>query len=107
MGIFYGMFWLSLVGLIMLPKLGWYQAPENSAMVAYLFMWGLFTAVMFIATLKLNRALQFVFFTLALLFFLLALRDYTGNAVIARHRRMGRHCLRTLCYLYWPCAGTQ
>lgn len=79
----YGMFWLSLVGLIMLPELGWYQAPENSAMVAYLFMWGLFTAVMFIATLKLNRALQFVFLSLALLFFLLALRDYTGNAVIA------------------------
>jgi succinate-acetate transporter protein len=51
-------------------------------MAAYLFMWGLFTAVMFIGTLKLNRALQFVFATLALLFFLLAYGDYTGNTTI-------------------------
>jgi len=79
----YGLFWLSLVGLILLPKLGWYQAASDSAMVAYLFMWGLFTSVLFIGTLRLNRALQFVFFTLALLFFLLALSDYTGNALIA------------------------
>ncbi len=47
-------------------------------MGAYLFMWGLFTLVMFIGTLKLNRALQVVFFTLALLFFLLAILDWSG-----------------------------
>lgn len=51
-------------------------------MVTYLFMWGVFTLVMFIGTLKLNRALQFVFGSLALLFFLLALGDGTGNPVI-------------------------
>ena len=53
-------------------------------MVAYLTMWGLFTLVMFFATLKLNRALQFVFASLALLFFLLAIGDYTGSAVIKK-----------------------
>ncbi|MHC1623924.1 MAG: acetate uptake transporter, partial [Candidatus Methanospirareceae archaeon] len=62
--------------------LGWGSAPGSSAMAAYLFMWGLFTAVMFIATLRLNRALQFVFGSLALLFFLLALGDATGSTVI-------------------------
>jgi hypothetical protein len=51
-------------------------------MAAYLFMWGLFTAVMFVGTLKLNKALQFVFGTLALLFFLLAVGDYTGITTI-------------------------
>jgi len=45
-------------------------------------MWGLFTFFMFIGTLKLNRALQFVFFTLALLFFLLAIGDATGSAAV-------------------------
>jgi len=42
----------------------------------------LFTAVMFIGTLRLNRALQFVFATLTILFFLLAVGDFTnaGNA---------------------------
>jgi succinate-acetate transporter protein len=35
-------------------------------------MWGIFTAVMFLGTFRLNRALQFVFGTLTILFFLLA-----------------------------------
>ncbi|MBN1456198.1 MAG: acetate uptake transporter [Methanomicrobia archaeon] len=78
----YGLFWLSLVGLLVMPEIGWGSANENAAMVAYLFMWGLFTAVMFVATLRLNRALQFVFASLALLFFLLALGDATGNTLI-------------------------
>lgn len=78
----YGLFWLSLVGLVVMPAMGWGNAPENSAMVAYLFMWGLFTAVMFVGTLRLNRALQFVFASLALLFFLLALGDATGSTMI-------------------------
>jgi uncharacterized protein len=78
----YGLFWLSLVWLIVAPKLGLGDVNESSAMAAYLFMWGLFTAVMFLGTLKLNKALQFVFGTLALLFFLLAYGDYTGSAAI-------------------------
>jgi len=78
----YGLFWLSLVGIWVFPAIGWGKEPETSAMAAYLFMWGLFTTVMFIATLRLNRALQFVFASLALLFFLLAIGDATGSAVI-------------------------
>lgn len=78
----YGLFWMTLVALLILPKLGLADATDKTAMAAYLFMWGLFTAVMFIGTLKANRALQFVFATLAILFFLLALGDITGNATI-------------------------
>jgi len=78
----YGLFWLTLVGLIITPKIGLAQQAETAAMVAYLFIWGLFTAVMFIGTLKLNRALQFVFVSLAVLFFLLALADHTGSIAI-------------------------
>ena len=80
----YGLFWLSLVGLVVMPAIGWGATPENAAMVAYFFMWGLFTAVMFIGTLKLNRALQFVFASLALLFFLLVLSEATGSTAILR-----------------------
>jgi hypothetical protein len=75
----YGFFWLSLVGLIVLPKLGWAAAPSTNAMVAYLLTWGLFTFCLFFGTLRLSRALQFVFATLTLLFFLLAAGDATGN----------------------------
>lgn len=78
----YGLFWLSLVGILVFPSMGWATAPEPSAMAAYLFMWGLFTAVMFVATLKLNKTLQIVFGLLTILFFLLSLGKITGNADI-------------------------
>ena len=78
----YGFFWLTLVGLILMPKLGLGTAPENSAMVAFLTMWGIFTAALFIATLKLSRALQFVFASLTILFFLLAIGDALHSPLI-------------------------
>lgn len=78
----YGFFWMTLVALIVLPKMGLAVAPNNIAMAFYLIMWGLFTGFMFIATLKLNRALQFVFASLTILFFLLAIRDITGSTTI-------------------------
>ncbi len=80
----YGLFWLTLVALLILPKMGLADATSKGAMAAYLFMWGLFTAVMFIGTLKANRALQFVFASLALLFFLLALGDATGSELVTK-----------------------
>ena len=81
----YGLFWLSLVTLIVLAKLGWGAASDEKAMAAYLVMWGLFTAVMFIGTLQLNRALQVVFATLTILFFMLAIGDYTNASTGFKH----------------------
>lgn len=78
----FGMFWLTLVALLVMPDMGWGVAPEASAMVAYLSMWGLFTAIMFVGTLKLNRALQVVFGTLVILLFLLAIADATGSTLL-------------------------
>src|SRR5438128_1548243 len=81
----YGFFWLSLVTLIILTKLGWGAPSNDTAMAAYLAMWGLFTAVMFVGTLRLNRALQVVFGTLAILFFLLAYGDYKNASAGFKH----------------------
>jgi uncharacterized protein len=81
----YGLFWLSLVTLIILTKLGWGVKSDDTAMAAYLAMWGLFTAVMFIGTLRLNRALQFVFGSLTILFFLLAFGDFTNASPGFKH----------------------
>lgn len=78
----YGLFWLTLVFLIVAPRMGWAEKPPNGALVAYLFMWGLFTFFLFIATLRLNRAVQVIFASLTILFWLLALRDATGSVVI-------------------------
>ena len=81
----YGLFWLSLVALIVLTKLGWGVATNDKAMSAYLFMWGLFTLVMFIGTLRLNLALQVVFGSLTILFFLLAYGDFANASPGFKH----------------------
>jgi succinate-acetate transporter protein len=81
----YGFFWLSLVALIVLPKLNLTAPTDEKAMAAYLAMWGLFTAVMFLGTFRLNRALQVVFGTLTILFFLLAIGDFTGASADFKH----------------------
>src|SRR5438105_1264429 len=81
----YGLFWLSLVTLIILAKLGWGAPSNDTAMAAYLAMWGVFTAVMFVGTLRLNRALQIVFATLTILFFLLAIGDFTAGSAGFKH----------------------
>jgi len=78
----YGFFWLSLVALLVLPKLGLGEASSPVAMGWYLSVWGLFTACMFVGTLKLSRALQVVFLSLAVLFFMLAYADFSGTSKI-------------------------
>lgn len=78
----YGSFWLTLVALIVMPKMGWAPPASESAMVAYLVMWGIFTALLFFGTLRISRSLQFIFATLTILFFLLALGDYSGNTFL-------------------------
>ena len=81
----YGLFWLSFVTMIVLTKLGWGAGSNDIAIAAYLAMWGLFTLVMFIGALRLNRALQIVFATLTILFFLLAYGDFANASPGFKH----------------------
>jgi succinate-acetate transporter protein len=79
----YGLFWLSLVFINLLPNTDLWASPSASSEIgSYLVMWGIFTLLMFFGTLKLNRALQVVFLTLFILFFLLAIGDFTGITLI-------------------------
>jgi succinate-acetate transporter protein len=75
----YGLFWWSYAFLNLLPNNSltyyFYTLPSNESFAAYFFIWGLFTLMMFFGTLKKNRAIQFVFMSLAILFFLLASRS--------------------------------
>jgi len=80
----YGLFWLTLVFLIVLPKIGWGEVNTTSFIGWYLFMWGVFTFLMWIGTFGKNRALQTVFLTLWILFFLLAIRDWSGSELIGK-----------------------
>lgn len=80
----YGLFWLTLVAIIVLPKFGIFEAPTTTAMTAYLFLWGLFTMILFVGTFKLSKALQMVFFLLTILFILLAVGDMFHSVAIKR-----------------------
>jgi succinate-acetate transporter protein len=81
----YGLFWESFAFLLMLPNLGLGAfAPSAASLQAYLFMWGLFTLLMFFGTLRINGALMVVFGTLFILFFLLSAGfSYQGLSRIA------------------------
>jgi hypothetical protein len=80
----FGAFWLTLVGLLVMPDMGLGSAADKGGMVAYFIMWGLFTLFMFVATLRINRALQVVFATLVVLFALLAVHEATGNVTLGK-----------------------
>jgi uncharacterized protein len=77
----YGSFWLTFVALVLIPKssAGADLKSNEISMGFYLLVWGLFTLFMFFGTLRLNKALQTVFLSLTVLFFLLAVSDFTGN----------------------------
>ena len=77
----YGLFWWSLVLIWVNPFEG-INAATKTDMGYYLLLWGVFTAFMFIGTLKHNRATQVVFGSLTVLFMLLAVGDFTGNHTI-------------------------
>lgn len=80
----YGFFWLTLVGIVVFPASGILPVDPTHAqfLAVYLLLWGIFTLFMFFGTLQGNRVLQFVFASLTVLFFLLALGNFTGNAVL-------------------------
>ena len=77
----YGLFWWSLVLIWVNPFEGINPATKTD-MGYYLLLWGIFTAFMFIGTLKHNKATQVVFGSLTILFMLLAIGDFTGNHTI-------------------------
>jgi succinate-acetate transporter protein len=77
----YGLFWMSLVAIKLFAPFGGF-APAY--MGCYLFLWGLFTCYMWVGTWKKNRAIQTVFLTLTVLFWLLAVGDWTGIALLTR-----------------------
>lgn len=77
----YGFFWWSLIVIWTNPG-GKIAAADPKSMGFYLLLWGIFTLFMYVGTLKHNKATQVVFLTLTVLFFLLAIGDFTENATI-------------------------
>jgi succinate-acetate transporter protein len=97
-----GAFWMGFALWHILADNGALQSGATfpDGLAAILAAWGLFTALMFVGTLRLNRALQAVFGTLTLLFFLLAAGEYSTTV----HRIAGWEgilCAATAIYAGW------
>ena len=77
----YGLFWLTFVAINtgLVPG----AAADGASLGAYFAIWGVLTLFLFIGTLKSPRALQMVFLTLTILFFVVAVKDASGVSEIA------------------------
>ena len=96
----YGAFWLTLVALIAMPHTGIVPASSPALVGSYLLLWGLFTFILFLGTLRATRAHQVIFGTLVILFALLGLADLLaqpGLTVIAGYE--GLICGLSAVYL--------
>ena len=80
----YGFFWMTLVATWLLPSTGNEFAIGTAAPFFgwYLAIWGTFTGVMWCGTWGGSKVQQFVFLSLTILFFLLAIAKWTGNETI-------------------------
>ncbi|WP_312345570.1 acetate uptake transporter [Leclercia sp.] len=97
----YGSFWLTLVAILLMPKMGLTDAANTPFLGVYLGLWGVFTLFMFFGTLVGNRALQFVFLSLTVLFALLAVGHLVdnGEAIIHVAGWVGLICGASAIYL--------
>lgn len=78
----YGAFWLTLVFTWLAPGVFGAEKADGNAMGCYLALWGLFTFVNFIQTLKGKTVGKLLFGSLTTLFFLLAAANFSGSEQI-------------------------
>lgn len=81
----YGFFWITLIAIWMLPSTEITLAGATSGpfLGCYLLLWGIFTTFMWYGTWGGSKVQQFIFLSLAILFFLLAIEKWTNIESIA------------------------
>ncbi len=77
----FGAFWMAFAVMVILKDTEVIAPVSKNGLSVFLCAWGLFTAYMFIGTLKISRALQVVFATLTILFFLLAWGEHNETVM--------------------------
>jgi succinate-acetate transporter protein len=80
----YGAFWLSFFVFVTFFAEKVPKADAGHAVGLYLIAWGIFTAYMFIASLRTTAAIALVFLLLAVTFILLGIGDAGGNENITK-----------------------
>ena len=97
----FGAFWLAFGTMIILRDTKVIDPVPLNGLSVFLAGWGLFTTYMFIGTLKISRALQVVFASLAILFFLLAWGERNHNV----HTIAGWEGIFTACSALYASAA--
>jgi succinate-acetate transporter protein len=77
----FGAFWMAFAIMVILEDTEVVEAVPKNGLSVFLGAWGLFTGYMFIGTLKISRALQVVFLSLTILFFLLAWGEHNETVM--------------------------
>src|SRR4051794_10972602 len=80
----YGAFWLSFWAFVQFFEKDVPKADAGHAVGLFLIAWGIFTAYMFIASLRTTAAISLVFLLLAATFFVLGIGNSGGNANIVK-----------------------
>jgi succinate-acetate transporter protein len=80
----YGAFWLSFWAFVQFFEKGVPKADAGHAVGLYLIAWGIFTAYMFVASLRTSAAVALVFILLALTFIVLGIGNSGGNESIVK-----------------------
>lgn len=78
----FGLFWLSLVLILLLPQIAGITVADNIGIGVYLLIFGIFSLLLFISTLKSIPSLKVLFLFVTLLFLSLSVTCITGIALI-------------------------
>jgi succinate-acetate transporter protein len=80
----FGAFWISFFFILQFVQKTIPPADVHNALAVYLYAWGIFTAYMFIASLRTTGAIATVFLLLTVTFFLLAIGESGPNADVTK-----------------------
>lgn len=80
----FGLFWLSLVGLLVLPEAGLGTLPQGMVLSAYLLFWGAFSGLLLASAVKVSRFVRGMFLLLLGYFGLFFLGEVAANAALTR-----------------------
>ena len=72
----FGCFWFAFAFILLFESLGIIQPVPVEGLAIFLVGWGIFTGYMTIGTFRISVALQVIFITLTILFFLLAIGQF-------------------------------
>ena len=75
----FGAFWISIALMVIFEKIGVISPVPREGMAVLFIAWGIFTAYATIASLRVNRAVTFIFVTLVILFFMLAAGEWNAT----------------------------